>query len=269
MEETRENTAEQEGQPTPVKDKAVPFEPVRQAGSRAMGTAKTIGGRIRNFFHKLFVSVALLAIGFASCFFAMKLGYLPTNEPPVLSEEHTTVTVRELGKIVEPAADLITSRYRFTDANTADTSKRLLGFDVPLTRDMAVFTYDGVVGVGFNMDDVKFEVTEGAGDEKGEVRVTLPELTVIQNEIDMDSFEFAYQEHSIFNPQGMDHATDILSKLQNKAKKRDLDDDQFMAEARINAETTIKNFLEAAHVGDYYKITFTTPEAVETENEGK
>lgn len=244
---------------------AVPFEPLRQAGGKAAGAAKKAGGRIARFFHRLFVSIALLAIGFASCFLLMKLGYLPSLKPPVLSEEHTTVTVKELGKMIEPAADLVTSRYRYTDADTVDNSKKIYDLDVPLTRDMVVFTYDGVVGVGFDIDEVEFAVEEGVGDKKGEVRVTLPDLKVIQNEIDMNSFEYAYQEHSIFNQKGMDYTTEILGQLKDKAEERALADKDFIADANANSETTIRNFLEAAHVGDYYKITVLLPTGTKSE----
>ena len=248
-------------------NKAVPFEPLLQVGGKAAGSAKKAGNAIGRFFHRLFVSIALLAIGFASCFLMTKFGYLPSFEPPVLSEEHTTITVKELGKVIEPAADLVTSRYRYTDADTADTSKQLLGFDVPLTRDMVVFTYDGVVSVGFDINEVEFEVEDGTEGEKGEITVTLPELKVVQNEIDMDSFDYAYEEHSIFNQQDMEHTTEILGQLKKKAEKRALGDEDFITEAYTNSETTIRSFLEAAHVGDYYKTTIVLPTDTETETQ--
>lgn len=218
----------------------------------------------RGFFGTLWLLIKaafLLAVGFGACYGLFYFGRIAIPEMrapelPALTEERKTITVKELENVIEPASDLVTQRYRYTEADIIKSAKELLDFELPLTQDLEVIRYSGVVGVGIDISKVSFEVTEPEGEGKGAIVVTLPALKVVQNEIDEDTFEVDTVMQSPFNPQNIGDATQLLAKLKDEAKDRALQDEEFMSGAQDNAVAVLRNFLDGANVGEYYTIEF-------------
>lgn len=206
----------------------------------------------------LLIKIAFaLSVGFAACYALFRLNILGSPEPPVLTEERKTISVKELESVIEPASDLVTLRYRYREADIIKDSKQLFDLELPLTQDVEIVRYSGLVGVGFDLADVSFEVVEpGEEGEKGSVIVMLPKLKVVQNEIDMESFEVETVQQTPLNPQNIGDATTMLAEIKKKASKRVLSDEEFMMSAKGNAETVLGNFLTGANVGAYYDIEF-------------
>ena len=152
---------------------------------------------------------------------------------------------------------MVTLRYRYREADIIKSAKELFNREVPLTQDVEIIRYAGMVGVGFEVSDVDFEISEPeAGADKGSVTVKLPKLKVVQNEIDMESFEVETVQQTPFNPQNIGDATELMAQIKKAARKRVLSDDEFMASAKSNAEIVLGNFLTGANVGAYYDIQF-------------
>lgn len=93
--------------------------------------------------------------------------------------------IETIEEIVKPAGDLVTQRYFYTDVDTYENYKEILGAKVPLTTDKTVFSYRGTVSVGIVLSQVKFEVDE----LNNRILITLPPVFIVSNEIDPDSFQ--------------------------------------------------------------------------------
>lgn len=167
-------------------------------------------------------------------------------------ENSYTLTISTIEKIVQPASDLITSKYRYKDADTYENFKKVFGKKVPLTTDMTVFTYEGVVGVGIDLLDVEYEI-----DNKNRIiSILIPELKILYNEIDDDSFKYPFKSDSIFNTTYMSDFTGLMSTLREEKEKIVLNDKDFMDSARQNAEVVLKGFLTASDATKDFTVNF-------------
>lgn len=227
-------------------------------------TGKYVIKQRRGFFGTIWLLIEICvvaALGFGVCYALFHFDVLGIPEPPVLTEEKQTITVEDLESVIEPASDLITLRYRYTEADIVRNAKEFMDFELPLTEEVEIIRYSGIVGAGIDISKVSFNVQDSEDENgKGRIVVTLPKLKVVQNEIDEESFEVVTVKQTIFNPQGISDATQLLAELKKKAKKRVLEDKQFLADARTNAETVLSNFLTGANVGAYYDIELTWEE---------
>lgn len=158
------------------------------------------------------------------------------------SENSYTLDITTIEKIIEPASDLLTSKYRYKDADTYENFKTLFGKKIPFTTDMTVFTYEGTVGVGIDLLEVEYEIDN----ENQIITIFIPELNILTNEIDPDSFEYPFKSDSVFNTTDMSDFTELMSKLKEEKVKIVLNDKEFMDSARQNAENVLKGFLTAS-----------------------
>lgn len=168
------------------------------------------------------------------------------------SENSYTLDITTIEKIIEPASDLLTSKYRYKDADTYENFKTLFGKKIPFTTDMTVFTYEGTVGVGIDLLEVEYEI-----DNVNQfITIYIPELKILTNEIDPDSFEYPFKSDSVFNTTDMSDFTELMSKLKEEKVKIVLNDKEFMDSARQNAENVLKGFLTASNDTKDYIVNF-------------
>lgn len=254
---TEQAASSENGTPKPLRSNPI-LNPFPTPGSPRTG--RYVIKQKRGFFGTVWLLIKIafaLFVGFAACYALFHFHILGDVEPPVLTEERKTITVKELESVIEPASDLITSRYRYREADIIESSKELLDWEIPFTQDVEIIRYAGSVGVGFDVADVKFDVSEPKGEsDKGSIVVTLPKVRVVQNEIDMESFEVETVQQTPLNPQNIGDATKLLAKIKKAAKKKALADEEFMTSAKNNAELVLGNFLTGANVGAYYDIQF-------------
>ena len=90
----------------------------------------------------------------------------------------------------------------------------------------------------------------------GSYTVTLPEVEVIANEIDHDSFEVQDEKSSVFNQQSFDDFASVENELIEKKNAEVLADDEAVEEASQNAELIMKDFLQQNEKFDEYDIVF-------------
>ena len=176
----------------------------------------------------------------------------PEPEPVEIIVEDTVITQEMVEEALEPASDLVTLTYRYTDAASVRDVKKVADFELPLTLSRAVFTYSGTVLVGFDLSKVDIAINE----ETKTITITLPPFDIIASVIDEDSFEFVLEEQSIFNPVEMSTYTGVLSELKREANARVRKDAEFTAQAKENAEAILRSFLHAAGIDEDYTIEF-------------
>lgn len=160
--------------------------------------------------------------------------------------------IETIEEIVKPAGDLVTQRYFYTDVDTYENYKEILGAKVPLTTDKTVFSYRGTVSVGIVLSQVKFEVDE----LNNRILITLPPVFIVSNEIDPDSFQTYEIKNSVFTETKLGGYAELLGKLKLKKQEQILADTKFMNSAVEETKVVINGFLKASDLARDYKIEY-------------
>lgn len=231
----------------------------KDKGERA---GQSICRKVRSFFRNLLIAALLFLTGFVGGVYLMRVGGLPAflmpksvEEPAGILEiinDETTITNEVVEELLEPASELVTLTYRYRDASSVQDVKRIADFDLPFTLSRAIFTFTGTVKLGLDLSRIEVDVDN----EAKVIVLTLPPFDIISSEIDTDSFEFVLEEQNIFNPVEMSTYTEALGELKRAANTRVRNDEEFMAQARANAQTTLEGFLRSSGISSDYAIIF-------------
>ena len=162
-----------------------------------------------------------------------------TTTDKTITEENYTLTISNVEEILKPASDLISTKYYYTDADTYENYKELFGKRIPFTTDKVVFIYDGIISVGIDLAEVGYEINN----DNKVIVITLPEIKILSNEIDADSFEFPYMSDSVFNTTQMDDYTELIGKLKTEKAEELMGNSTFMNEAVENTKIFLEHFL--------------------------
>lgn len=167
-------------------------------------------------------------------------------------EDNYILTITNIKEVLEPARDLITTKYYYTDSNTYENYKELFGQKVPFTTDKVIFTYDGVISVGVDLSRLRYSIDHN---EKI-ITITLPKVKILANELDESSFEFPYMADSIFNATEMDDYVELLGRLKQERADELMANTAFMEDALENTKSVIEKFLTASDVTKKYEVVF-------------
>lgn len=160
----------------------------------------------------------------------------------------TSTTVKE---IISPAADLITTKYHYTDSDMYSRTGQLLF--IKYTKNKVVFTYSGVVHAGITLSDVTCSVDEASRT----IRITLPEPKILAHELDESGFTFYEIKNSVFSKFTMEDYTNLVAEMKQKTEDKLNADESFFRDVTANAQNVIRNFLQNASVSKDYTVEFT------------
>lgn len=177
---------------------------------------------------------------------------IATTIDRTITEDNYTLTISNVEETLKPASDLISTKYYYTDANTYENYKELFGKRVPFTTDKIVFVYDGVINVGIDLSEVNYEINN----ENKVIVIELPEIKVLSNEIDEESFEFPYVSESVFNKTQMSDYTELIGKLKAEKEEELLENTRFMDGAMKNTQDVLEQFLTVAETTKEYVVIF-------------
>ena len=167
--------------------------------------------------------------------------------------EHEEISGETIRSGMTDIGELATEEYWFTQVQTYDSSKSAqifdLSFDLPLTRNKFVYSYDGVIKAGVDFAAASVEVDNALR----RVTVTLPKARILSSEIDYDSFELYDEQKSIFNPLSVRDVNKTNNEMLQSAEK-DAIAKGVLTRADENAETLVVNFLRGAFEVRSYAI---------------
>ncbi len=175
-----------------------------------------------------------------------------SNADKTINGTNYTLEINQLKQVLLPASDLISSRYHYKDADKYENYKNLLGMRVPLTTDMAVFTYEGIISAGIDLSEVEY----GIDNEQGVITIRLPEIKILANEIDASSFQYPYISNSIFNNTDMQDYTKLIDKLKAEKQEELLQNTAFMDQVLKNTQLVLSSFLTASESTRGYSVVF-------------
>lgn len=166
--------------------------------------------------------------------------------------KNAVVSVWNVEEILKPASELITVKYNYTDADVFENYKQIRGWKIPGTTNKTIFTYDGVISVGVDFAQISVQVDNAAKT----ITITLPEPSVIANEINASSFQYYDVSNSVFNQTEMDDVTELVKVLKEKKAEKTLANQEVLQQATENAKTVLKSFLSASDLTKDYLIVF-------------
>lgn len=162
-----------------------------------------------------------------------------------------TVTVATVEKVVKAAKELISYKYSYTDIGEYEKNKKLFKtIKIPFTTDKTLYVYKGKINLGVKLDEIDISVDQ----DKKVINVTIPEVEIISNEVDNESFQFYDVKNSIFTKTDLGDFAELSETLQENQAKKVLNDDELMKEAKSSVENSIRDLLYAFTVESGYSI---------------
>jgi len=179
----------------------------------------------------------------------------PTHTPFITIEEHhkKTVTTEEIKSVLAPASDLITSRYFYSNVMSFEDIKDWFGtgIDNPFTKSRGYVNYDGIVSVGIDMNDIKYEVDSS----RVMIVVTLPKEKILAHEIDHSTLQSDTKE-SAFNNLDAEYYAKLLDGCKKETEEKVMGNSEFMKQVRENTKQVIRSFLAANELTREYGVEF-------------
>lgn len=212
--------------------------------AREKGHRKGFGAHLIGFFMRLPLNVKLIIAGVVivaliTVSFSVGLG-------------RSSLTTSRMTKLrLEDLGEFATQSGYFTTVQVISDSATLFGKTVPFTASKYIFSYDGVVKAGLDFSAVSLDVSELTHT----VTVTAPPVKILSTEIDEDSLVIYDESRNIFSPLTLDDIrmsrTAMVDEIRTQAAENGLLDN-----ARSNAETWIRLFLQTSYDPDEYTVEF-------------
>ncbi len=152
---------------------------------------------------------------------------------------------------MQDIGELATQEAYVTIVNKDASKANLWGIDVPLTDSKYIFSYDVTIKAGLNFADVSLTVDE----QHKIVTVSLPEVTILETSLDLDSLEVYDESSNIFNPLKIFqmNANQQLMEEQGKEKALNMG---ILEAAQSNAEVLMTNLLVTSYPTPEWIIRF-------------
>ena len=152
---------------------------------------------------------------------------------------------------MQDIGELATQEAYVTIVNKDASKAKLFGIDVPLTDSKYIFSYDVTIKAGLNFADVSLTVDE----QHKIVTVTLPEVTILETSLDLDSLEVYDESNNIFNPLKISQMNTNQQLMEDQGKEKALNMG-ILAAAQSNAEVLMTNLLVTSYPTPEWIIRF-------------
>lgn len=177
----------------------------------------------------------------------------------ILKEGHEIVvtsknSVQKIG--YENIGELATQAAYVKEVGKISAEREIIGLKVPFSESMSIYTYDFIIKAGFDFDNITWELIDNSESGlKNEIKVYLPAVRVLSNEIKFESFESLFESTSPYSRIKPTDINEALLQMKRNAEANAIENGLFDA-ARNNAETILKVFFTQAFDTDYYDINF-------------
>ena len=151
--------------------------------------------------------------------------------------------------------ELVTQAGYFTNVQSSTSTRQLFGLDIPFTTSKYIYSYDGVVKAGLDFAGIEVQVD----DANRTVTVRLPEIEILDVNIDNDSLKIYDESQSIFTPLHISDVNEAQIELKEQVRQTAIDNG-ILEEAEKNARTIISGFLSGTMDLKNYTIQFEAKE---------
>lgn len=110
-------------------------------------------------------------------------------------KDETMVSSEMVEESLKEAKELTTLKYHYKNIASYENSQEFYGFKIPFTNKRFLYTYEGTINAGVDLDQAEVNVNN---DDKL-ITVSLPESKILSHEIDEDSVMMFDEKESVFN----------------------------------------------------------------------
>lgn len=197
----------------------------------------------KNKFKQGLISAIIVAVLMIAAFFAAK------NIFNV--EEETKVTSETVEAALKEAKELTTLKYHYKNIASFENSQQFQGMKIPFTTKRFLYTYEGEIHAGVDLDEAKVKVNEQAKT----INVSLPETKILSHDIDEDSVMVYDDKDSIFNQLELEDYSNFRKEEEAKVEKEAIDKG-LLVEAEDQTIKAVKELLNLNPViGEEYTVT--------------
>ena len=159
------------------------------------------------------------------------------DEGPVIDTQPTQLGFKNIGELVTQAGyytEIVSEKDYVTFFNT--------NLNVPGTKRHVIVSYNGLIKAGLDFRKITYEIDDVAK----LIRISLPEIEILSNEVDHKSMKIWYEQLNALNPSSMDTSNELFLKLEESGKKHAIENG-LLDNALMNAKTIIENICKAQH----------------------
>lgn len=153
-------------------------------------------------------------------------------------EEETKISSEIVESALKEAKELTTLKYHYKNIASFENSQQFQGMTIPFTKKSFLYTYEGEIHAGVDLEQAKVNINE----EAKTINVTLPETKILSHDIDENSVMVYDEKNSIFNPLEMKDYSNFRKEEEAKVEKEAIDKG-LLDEAKEQTLKAVKDIL--------------------------
>ena len=142
----------------------------------------------------------------------------------------------------EDMGELATQAAYCTMVEDTEAARDLFGVEIPFTQSRLIYSYDVIVRAGLDFEQIEWSVDE----PNKVIEVKLPEIRVLNSELDTESFKLYLEDESIFRRISMEENNDSMIEMEENACRQAVGNG-LLDEARANAEAILRSFFAGVY----------------------
>lgn len=153
-------------------------------------------------------------------------------------EEETKISSETVESALKEAKELTTLKYHYKNIASFENSQQFQGMTIPFTKKSFLYTYEGEIHAGVDLEQAKVNINE----EAKTINVTLPETKILSHDINENSVMVYDEKNSIFNPLEMKDYSNFRKEEEAKVEKEAIDKG-LLDEAKEQTLKAVKDIL--------------------------
>ncbi len=153
-------------------------------------------------------------------------------------EEDDKITSDIVESSLREAKELTTLKYHYKNVASFESSQHFQGLTIPFTTKSFLYTYEGDINAGVDLDQASASVDE----TKKVINVKLPDSKILSHDIDENSVMIFDEKKSVFNPLKLEDYTSFRKEEESKVEKEAIDKG-LLKEANKQTEKAVKDIL--------------------------
>ena len=153
-------------------------------------------------------------------------------------EEDDKITSDIVESSLKEAKELTTLKYHYKNVASFESSQQFQGLTLPFTTKSFLYTYEGDINAGVDLDQASASVDE----TKKVINVKLPDSKILSHDIDENSVMIFDEKKSVFNPLKLEDYTSFRKEEESKVEKEAIDKG-LLKEANKQTEKAVKDIL--------------------------
>ena len=131
------------------------------------------------------------------------------------AQENNEITSDIVESSLKEVKELTTLKYHYKNIASFESSQQFQGIKLPFTTKSFLYTYEGDINAGVDLDQAKVNVDEN----NKIITIKLPKAKVLSHDIDEDSIMVFDEKNSVFNPMELEDYTNFRKEEEAKVEK--------------------------------------------------